>query len=163
MADTLKGFGTRDHKLIASVRSGLQEIADPRQDILLEQYDAIIRIFEGLRTRMTTCLDGKVPKEISLEIDLTQQEPEVRFHITEKPAHQRFRLLRRIPGKSSGKILVLTKSGYRNATPENLNEQRFRDHRKVQLREASYSPSSFSNIKSFLDEIHRLLIAAQNS
>ena len=155
-----------EQAVIKGVEKGLKSVDHTQDHMLLQAFEDIIKIFENTRNSINSAVHKSIFKEANIEIDLTLPEPELRFYITEKPWHQKSRIGRALssilPGKSKTKILVLTKNGYRTATPNTLASNRYRSSRRQIAQIANYGPNSANNIYNFINEVRQVLIEAHN-
>lgn len=160
-------FKEKEREIIESVEIALRAfnfIKPP--PTISEILQNILQIFEDLRKKIATHIDDEGLKtEIQIETEEVKGEKvalkELRLLITQET---RERILASLawPTKKSKKtnILILTPEGYRQSTQEKLDSERFHSSGKARL--AKYSSSSYTNIKSFMDNVHQALKKAIN-
>jgi hypothetical protein len=162
VSETRNSYTPEENAVIRDVTNGLRTVDHTSDQALLERFENIVLLLESTRDLIGGVLDNGALKEVRIEIDLSQKEPELQLYITEKPARHGIKLLQKhFPGKTKTKILVLTKSGYRPANPENLDSGRFRHPDVPILKQVKFKPRSYSSIDSFLEEFQYLLHRAQ--
>lgn len=155
-------FKEKEREIIESVEIALRAfnfIKPP--PTISEILQNILQIFEDLRKKIATHIDDEGLKtEIQIETEEVKGEKvalkELRLLITQETRERIFASLA-WPTKKSKKtnILILTPEGYRQSTQEKLDSERFHSSGKARL--AKYSSSSYTNIKSFMDNVHRAL------
>lgn len=161
-------FKENESEIIRSVGETLRISFNFMKDTpsIFGTFQNILQIFEGLRSRIAEYTDEKGLKtQIHIEAEEVKGEKEalreLRLYITQEIRSRVFESLA-WPTKKSKQtsVLILTSEGYRQATPERIDEDRFNSSGRPRI--ARYSPSSYSNIKDFLEKIHRALNKALN-
>lgn len=157
MAETVL-FKPAELSLINEVARNIGSVDHNEERIAATAFEEIVAAFEEVRARIIEQLGPEDFATMEIEIDLTQRQPEIHLHYTTEARNGLQRKFNRIRGKEKNtKVLILTKTGYREETPQTIDEHRFKAGQKTALREAPYSRSSFSSIYNFIGKMRARL------
>lgn len=148
-------FSEQDHELLGDVARCLR--ITNSEDNLQTAFNEIIRICKSIGTS-AKAQDAHHDYRIDLVIDHQTDPQEVRLYINEKlrTVFGQF-WASMIQGEGKTDILVLTEHGYRLTTPDNLNRHRKGGTSPAAKGLASYTPSSFHNIHTYLAKFLQIL------
>ncbi len=164
-------FKEKENEIIESVGTSLRTVFNFIKDnsTVYEIFQNILQIFEELRANIARHTDDKgLTTEVKIEIAEVQREKitlqELRLFITKETRNRVFASLA-WPTKTSKQtnVLVLTPGGYRQTTAERIDMDRFNQLGRARM--ATYSLSSYTNIRQFLENVHYALkkaLAAQS-
>lgn len=139
-----------------------RRIRAERQRALFEILNDIMEISRETRNKALSHKDREevVTIKVSVEFQTIPEEIQLAMEVDIRTWYDR--IFRR-GIKPKDEILVLTKTGYRIATPQTLGTHRYqtlgsKDSQTTKPRTVEYSSRSITTIRHFLEKFHRTLI-----
>lgn len=140
-----------------------RKIRTEKQQALFEILNDIMEISRGTRDKALTHKgkEGITTIKVSVELQTIPEEIQLAMKVDIRTWYDRI-FRRGINPKDE--ILILTKTGYRMATPQTLSTHRYqtmgsKDSQTTKPRTVEYSSRSITTIRRFLEDFNRTLIA----